>query len=114
MLSYREIFCAHNGPPPWTCNYCGEFIHTFGRRRDEGHVHHLDNDHANDVPSNLVVVHVKCHSMIHRTGTTFHMPDAAKIKISRARSGVQKSPDHRRKIAASLRGRALRDRKSVV
>ena len=58
-----------HGSGPWPCYFCGKSIrrnelYTEGRKQDP-HVHHVDEDKANNEPENLALAHVGCHSTHH-------------------------------------------------
>ncbi|NBR24050.1 MAG: HNH endonuclease [Micrococcales bacterium] len=58
---YRDTFFANNGPGPYTCFFnCGELLEF-----EYVVVHHVDADHSNDTPENLVPAHRACHNGYH-------------------------------------------------
>lgn len=61
-----QVFFASAGEPPWPCDYCGESVEAINRQ--QGFIHHHDEDKMNDSPENLVAMHPKCHVRHHRKG----------------------------------------------
>jgi len=57
---YRCYFC--NEPLSWETFY----PRSAGKQLDDITVHHLDHNHGNDVPENLVLGHRGCHRRYHR------------------------------------------------
>jgi len=55
----------YNGPPPWTCCFCGEHVVSTGRSGGSLHVHHIDEDRSNNDQSNLAACHNSCHGSHH-------------------------------------------------
>jgi hypothetical protein len=51
--NYRKIYEQYNGPIP-----CDDFGRTY-------EIHHLDNDHKNNNPSNLIAITIQEHFDIH-------------------------------------------------
>ena len=69
---YVYIFLAYYGPPPWGCYFCGNPVTSIKRaREDSGDVHHLDHNHDNHDPYNLVIGHRRCHLQYHKVGVGF-------------------------------------------
>jgi uncharacterized protein (UPF0212 family) len=68
---YRTIWIDAYGDLPHPCYWCREPV-TFwsGRAKLGGIVHHLDEDHSNNVLSNLAVGHHACHSRYHGATNT--------------------------------------------
>lgn len=81
MKAHQRVFVETNGPGPWPCHGCDLPVDP-----DELCVHHLDEDHGNDVPENLVAMHLPCHTRLHIAGKS-------------------KSEEHRRKLSDALRSR---------
>lgn len=94
---HREVFFAHNGAGPWACHFCGEDVEF-----DAVQVHHLDEDHGNNDPSNLGASHRGCHTKHH-----------AVWRFGGCRPGVPKSPETREKIRASITA-TLRAKREVT
>ncbi len=66
---YRRLFRKLYPLPPWPCNFCsGDITDGCGRHGQALAVHHWDEDHNNNDPSNLVAVHIGCHSRHHQEG----------------------------------------------
>ena len=61
-LNYREEFFQANGWGPWPCDECHESIVIDDA---DFHIHHLDGDHRNSDPMNLVAMHESCHHKRH-------------------------------------------------
>lgn len=68
MARNRRRYRRLVGNGPWICRVCGEDVIEIGRRRDQGHVHHLNENETDDDPDNLCVLHADCHNIIHQTG----------------------------------------------
>jgi 5-methylcytosine-specific restriction endonuclease McrA len=69
--NYHLIFFAYNGPGPHLCHHCHEEVlvpwldeQVFHLKMF--HIHHLDGNHDNNDPANLVPVHSQCHGFLHR------------------------------------------------
>jgi len=73
--AHRRIFREQNGSPPWACAWCKGpvYLKTLN-------VHHVDGEHANNNPRNLVAVHKDCHWATH---------DAEQRGANRARAGIE-------------------------
>ena len=74
-LSYRDVFFAWNGLGPWKCKECGDLIWAMNL-----HIHHLDYDHSNNDPNNLVPLHETCHKRLHKLGRPLSPAHAAKAR----------------------------------
>lgn len=97
---YHPIFIDANGYGPWPCYGCGEPVTLLL-------VHHLDEDHFNDAPENLVAMHQSCHIRLHRVGERNRGRKASvetKAKMSAVRRGKPKTEEHKRKIRESNLG----------
>lgn len=57
-----------------TCGYCGYLF--LGEERV--HLHHIDSNHSNWKPKNLMTVHESCHDYIHMSNQDCREPDARK------------------------------------
>jgi hypothetical protein len=77
--NHRHVFLRHNAEP-FICAFCDEEV-----IKSELLVHHIDEDHGNDDPDNLVAMHHGCHTSHHKRGTTYD--DAAKYNMSVAHIG---------------------------
>ena len=55
------------------CNIC--------KKKQKLEVHHLDNDHTNDVSSNMICICHSCHSKIHKRGYNFWMSNRTDGKV---------------------------------
>lgn len=98
----RQVFTEHNGPGPWSCAHCYLLVHEIARKKGAGLIHHKDEDFTNDAPSNLEVMHRKCHSR-HHLADKPHTPEHnAKV----GRKGRVFTSEWRAKISA--RGRERR------
>jgi hypothetical protein len=92
-MSYKDVFVDSNGGGPYECFVCHEPV-----SRRELRVHHVDHDHYNDVPDNLVAVHHGCHSHHHNSGKV-HTAETRR-HMSEAHVGVKLSPEHAAAIRA--------------
>lgn len=88
-------------------------------------IHHIDGNHDNDDPKNIIYVHFGCHIRLHNTGSNHpmygkHHSEEAKRKISKNNSrywlgkdgpmlGKNHSEETKRKISKSNKGRCLSD-----
>ena len=100
-LGYREIFFGTFGLGPWTCHGCGEEV-----RVEKLNIHHLDHDHSNDDPTNLVAMHSRCHAKHHRPAQRgYHRSPQAKARISATMRKHVRTVEHCANIAAGKRGR---------
>lgn len=127
---YWRVFLETNGDPPWPCHECKEPVLQIGRQTWDGNIHHLDGDVENDVPDNLVVMHVICHQRKHpvteemreqisrklrgRPSPTRGMRFSAEVNARKGRSGPsnanygkQASRETREKMSLARRGRPL-------
>jgi hypothetical protein len=84
---YLRLFFAHNGPGPYSCHFCRSDVSL-----EKVHVHHLDHNHSNDDPKNLVASHSGCHSRHHGKGKIFSLE--TRTKMSTAAMGHQNSKGH--------------------
>jgi hypothetical protein len=64
---YDKIFRDVNGNGPWPCYYgpCDRLVEP-----DELHIHHIDENPANNAPENLASMHRPCHLRLHLIGST--------------------------------------------
>ena len=69
--AHQIIFFLVNGTGPWSCHFCGEEINETGKRLGGRSliVHHVDWDHSNNDPENLVATHWGCHTRHHVQGS---------------------------------------------
>ena len=123
-----KVFIAHNGPGPWSCFFCTNDV-----MLQEVTVHHIDHDHSNNDPMNLVASHFGCHSRHHATGRTKSERERLRIsstrksmfsqgklvtptqgvghtletraKISASHIGLRPSDEARKKMSASKKGK---------
>lgn len=73
MQRSHRIWLAGNGDGPWPCWRCNEPVAQLGGpgagylggRRRNGIIHHHDENHCNDDPGNLRVMHHGCHATHH-------------------------------------------------
>lgn len=99
------VFLENNTDPPWLCIECGSAV-----TLKQLLVHHLDENHFNDDPSNLAPVHRSCHASIHQRGKPSHMKGRTQTphqKQVAARTSHERiwSMDSRQKVGDALRGR---------
>lgn len=94
-LSYRETFFAQNGFGPWPCYFCKQMV-----QADEIVVHHVDKDHGNGDPKNLVAAHNACHLAHHHKR---EMSPETRAKIGAAHKGRPKSREHIMAMVAARR-----------
>lgn len=105
-----RIFFAHNGPGPFVFHFCKKKV-----TLEKVHVHHVDHNHDNNKPKNLVASHSSCHSRHHATGrlrskeTRERISATRKEKFSRGElvpptKGVGHSAKTRAKISVSHMG----------
>lgn len=100
MRPYVKIFIAHNGLGPWLCADCGEPVLRMGRSREDGSVHHEDEDPENNAPENLRIKHKRCHARAHMLG----IPKGENMReLTRQRMSAPKSDETKAKIAASVK-----------
>jgi hypothetical protein len=97
--SYVKVALERYGPAPWMCSYCNSLIKQLGLKSDEGHVHHVDGDHSNEDPNNLIIIHSACHTRLHRIDRK-HTQETRE-KIASAHKGRPKLPEHIAAIKAS-------------
>ena len=57
-----------------TCGYCGYLF----LGEEKVHLHHIDGNHSNWKPKNLMAVHESCHDYIHMSNQDCREPDAGK------------------------------------
>ncbi len=87
------VFLANTHAQPWPCHFCGEDVwlemgNRYGARALL--VHHLDDNHYNDVAENLVPSHRGCH-----TGYT----------MTKTMTGRTLTEEHKAKISATIRSK---------
>lgn len=87
---YRSIFRDHYGSPPYDCHFCDQEMETLE------HVHHLDEDPWNNVPSNLAAAHAFCHNSVHHAGTE-HSEETRQRIIQTLRSNLAALTDDERR-----------------
>lgn len=100
--NHRKIFHEHFGFGPWPCEMCDDEITQLGRRRDDGQIHHRNEDKLDNRPENLVVLHFKCHRRHHMYGVP--MKPEVREKIRAANTGHEVSEETRKKIGDANRG----------
>lgn len=86
-LRSRYTFFAAYGFGPYECFFCREPVPF-----ESVWVHHIDEDQGNDHPYNLAASHPPCHNGFHHKG-------------KRPLAGIPKSPEHRAKLSAALKGK---------
>lgn len=68
-FGYWAIFRGTYGDGPFACFGCRDLIEDFytGRccSKSSPVIHHLDHDHDNNDPANLVPMHFGCHTRLH-------------------------------------------------
>jgi hypothetical protein len=101
---HDKVFLAHNGPPPWSCDWCSQLVWKLGLRSLDGHVHHRNEIKLDNRPENLCVMHSRCHKTHHRPWEWMSTPEAREKK-SRSLEGHTVDDDTRRKIGDSNRRR---------
>lgn len=79
-MPYRRIYEQHYGPIPKD---------EFGRPY---HIHHIDHDHNNNDPSNLMAMPVAEHVIHHKLGTTHS--EETRAKMSAAHKGKPTTEEH--------------------
>ena len=100
---HREVFFAFNGPGPYPCFGCGEELSFY----EEFCIHHIDEDHENNIPENLTVMHAGCHIRLHKTG--FIISDETRVRMSVANRGRTNSIEHRAAISKASCNRVWND-----
>lgn len=98
-VRYREIFFAYNGPPPYSCYFCG------GELGWMIVVHHKDENDKNHDVANLVAAHGPCHSRYH--AATAIWDDERRARHRAGQKGRIISESHRANISQALVGRSL-------
>lgn len=79
MSHFNVWFTANVLPLP--CYFCEEPIYVRGERGGASLViHHVDHDHMNNVPENLVAAHRSCHISYHHRGVP--LSDATRAAIA--------------------------------
>lgn len=81
LTPHGRVFIDHNGLGPHRCHFCDVVMPKVEA------VHHLDHDHSNNIPENLVASHSGCHSQYHNSHPTRY-----------ANVGPQKTPSPRKTI----------------
>jgi len=79
---YRWIFAVTYGDFPHPCHFCREPVLTLGKRSHEGAIHHLDGNHSNNAPENLVMTHTRCHLSHHHAGRSHTEETRAKVSAA--------------------------------
>jgi hypothetical protein len=100
---YHNIWRKYHGPGPWPCAECKKLVVKIGRRSNEGHVHHKDEDRFNNAIENLEIMHGICHIRHHKLGT--HLSAEHKAKIGASSLGRPLSYEARQKVSAAQLGR---------
>jgi hypothetical protein len=105
------FYAAYGTDGPWPCGYCGDAVIKMGRNM--GHVHHMDMNPWNNVPSNLQAMHEPCHSWHHRKGKPGNrkgakLSDEVRAQMSASHKGKPAAhgytPEVLKKIADAKRG----------
>lgn len=104
---YHAVALATYGPLPVVCR-CGKPVHTLGehvdvQHRDIGVVHHKNENHQDNRPENLEIMHFGCHQRHHKTGKR-HAPEVIE-QIRQKNRGRKQSPEEIARRSVSLRGR---------
>ena len=90
---------------PYPCFFCAQAVEVWNARtKDGGVIHHVDGDHWNDAPENLVAAHHGCHMSHHRSGRKLSAETRAKItaampEIVRKRD----TPEYRAKLSEGVK-----------
>lgn len=108
--SHRDVFFAFNGPGPYECALCHDPVcawwdhldRTDGRSQYCLVIHHLDHNHQNNHPENLVPIHYGCHTAHHRAmlplvakGSTLPRAWSDKIAQGTGRRMASMTPDEK-------------------
>ena len=99
---YRPIWTAAHGELPQQCEFCSELVLQWGRGRQDGVIHHRDEDRWNNDIENLMLGHRHCHTTHHSAGST--KSDETRAKMSASASVRYSDPLEREKTAVALRG----------
>jgi hypothetical protein len=108
QILYRRVFVETYGDLPQPCSFCAAPITVWGRNGDEGHIHHRDGDHTNNVGANLAAAHNICHQRHHiweNVGESYMRakPAATRAKIAATLTGRKDSDDTKRRKSEALR-----------
>lgn len=95
MKPHHKVAIEKYGPGPWDCCKCQDEMYVIN-------VHHLDGDHGNNSPDNLVIMCQPCHASHHHKGKI--VSQETKDRQSRAHLGKKRSPEAVAKTAAAHRG----------
>lgn len=95
-MDYKIVFAAYNGPGPWDCHFCTFPVDMLQPRWT---VHHLDHNHENHDPENLVAMHDACHKSHHHTGRT--ITEETRKRMSDSAKSRRYSPEARAKFSAA-------------
>lgn len=111
----HRVYASVHGDGPFECEFCNEPILVMSGPlcSERLIIHHLDGDHSNDAPDNLVAAHHGCHVRHHykehwANHTGLAEPSAVKRsqeKQHAAQVGRPKTAQHRANISQGLRGR---------
>ena len=83
------------GAGPWICR-CGKLVTRRGRGSDDGVVHHIDENRANNDVSNLEVMCGYCHRSLHHKDKP--KSEDMKRRNSIANKGVKRSAETRERV----------------
>lgn len=93
-LRYRLIWIEDGGNRlPHPCFFCEEPVTQWGRLRDDGLIHHVDDDPTNNVHENLVVAHRSCHTSYHSSSRPRTLEQRQRVR--HALVGVPHSTERR-------------------
>jgi len=74
-------------------------------------IHHIDGNHDNDDPENLMIVHFGCHISLHKTGNQYwggrKHTEGTRKKISLTNTGKHHSEEAKKKISLAKIGKHL-------
>ena len=110
----KAAILATRGPLPLPCDHCGEPVTEWGRRSDQGNIHHADGDPANNDPANLEVLHGRCHRQHHITPT--RQRGAAKARWAKPEWAAKKAAAQaeRDRIASRTREEMIAARNEAI
>lgn len=63
----RQAFLETHGSGPWPCEWCESPVTKLGPQRDDGVVHHRNEDPIDNKAENLGCGHRRCHSSYHQS-----------------------------------------------
>ena len=102
MDKAHRIFFEAYPHGPWPCHFCGRPVNRTGRFKDDGNLHHIDENHDHNTLENLAMSHAGCHRSYHSSRQVW-TPERRRAHSERF-MGHEVPEETRSKISVANRG----------